>query len=401
MTAFGLKVPGVLLLFSHFEEKSQPAMPKLYLLIAIPFFVLTARSQETLTGSLPYDGISRDYRLYVPAGYTGQEEVPLVFNLHGFGSNAFEQQVYAAMGAVADTANFLICYPNGVGNAWNVGWSFGSTADDVGFLSALLDELLANYAVDSTRVYACGMSNGGFMSYVLACELNDRIAAVASVTGSMAPNYAPACQPGRPVPVMQIHGTADGTVPYDGEPLINIAIDSLLAFWAGNNGCSGPPDTTDVPDIAPNDGCTAQRIDYNNCTDPGALVFFRVQDGGHTWPGSPIPIGVTNQDFDASTEIWRFFRQYGLGPTTSLATIAQMPGVRLFPNPAQDRVQLEQSPEQPYSSYRLFSAQGRQVSEGVLAGSRTTLSLPGLPPGLYLLRLEGRAGSCVKRILKR
>ncbi len=376
-------------------------MPKLYAFIFWMCCTFTlVNGQQTVTGAIEFDGFQRDYRLYLPAGYTGDAEVPLVFNLHGFGSNAFEQQFYSAMGAVADTANFLICYPNGLSNAWNVGWDFGSTADDVGFLSALLDELSANYAIDADRVYACGMSNGGFMSYVLACELNDRIAAVASVTGSMAPNYISACQPGRPVPVLQIHGTADNTVPYNGEPLINISIDSLLAFWTANNGCSGPPDTTDVPDVAPDDGCTAQRLDYANCSPNGAVAFYRIADGGHTWPGSPIPIGVTNQDFDASTEIWRFFRSFSLDRTTSLPRIAQPTEVRLFPNPAGGRVYIEQPEEVPFSRYVLFSAHGQRITEGRLADRRTALSLSGLSAGLYLLRLEGKGEFCVKRILK-
>jgi len=376
-------------------------MPKLYAFIFWMCCTFTlVNGQQTLTGAIEFDGFQRDYRLYLPAGYTGDAEVPLVFNLHGFGSSAFEQQFYSAMGAVADTANFLICYPNGLSNAWNVGWNFGSTADDVGFISALLDELSANYAIDADRVYACGMSNGGFMSYVLACELNDRIAAVASVTGSMAPNYVPTCQPGRPVPVLQIHGTADNTVPYNGEPLINISIDSLLAFWTGNNGCSGPPDTTDVPDVAPDDGCTAQRLDYANCSPNGAVAFYRIADGGHTWPGAAIPIGVTNQDFDASTEIWRFFRSFSLDQTTGLPPFVSAPEVQLFPNPTRNQVYVTQPPAHPFSTYVLCSSHGQQIAEGVLADQRTALDLTDLPPGLYLIRLQGEQGFSVKKVLK-
>ncbi len=240
------------------------ALRTLFFLSALSFLT-SALIAQTTTGTLLHDGLQRNYRLHLPTGYSADQEYPLVFNLHGFTSDALQQEFYSGMNAVADTAGFIVCYPNGVNNAWNVGWSFGSTADDVGFIENLIQELAENYGIDTTRVYSCGMSNGGFMSYRLACELNDRIAAIASVTGGMFSGYLPQCEPGRPVPILEIHGTADDVVPYDGTPNVNAPVETTVNFWADNNGCAAMPDGIPLPNTAPNDGSTAERFDYPGC----------------------------------------------------------------------------------------------------------------------------------------
>ena len=136
------------------------------------------------------DGFDREYYLFVPPSYDGSSAVPLVLNLHGSGSSAPEQVAYSKMNLVADTAGFLVAIPEAVDSFWSSGFSFvpPTAPDDVNFLLTMIDEISANYAVDADRVYSTGMSNGGFMSYRLACEATDRFAAIASVTGSMADN---------------------------------------------------------------------------------------------------------------------------------------------------------------------------------------------------------------------
>lgn len=354
------------------------------LIFSITFSSLTA--QETITGTITHDGIERDYRLFIPPAYSEGESLPLVFNFHGFGSNAIEQQLYSAMNLVADTAGFFICYPNGINAAWNVGWEFGSTADDVGFTEALLDDLIATYGIDPNRVYACGMSNGGFMSYRLACELNDRIAAVASVTGSMVPAYLPNCNPGKPVPVLEIHGNADLTVPYDGLDPIAAPVDTVVYFWANNNGCLTGPDTTDVFDLVTLDLSTAERIDFTDCTNDALVSLFKIDNGGHTWPGAPLNIGVTNQDVKASTEIWLFFNQFSLNPAiVNTEEAPAAPDWSVAPNPAQNWLQMEGL--QPPFRLSLYDAQGRLLQqEAAFADNR--MDVQQLPKGIYLLRLE-------------
>ena len=190
----------------------------LLFLLLLQVFVTVA--QQTIEDTIMYDGRMRTFILYVPESYQADVPAPLVLNFHGYTSNNLEQMFYGDFRPIADTAGFLIVHPMGtvdlLGNThWNVGWG-SSTVDDVGFTNALLDTLSAEYNINQDRIYSTGMSNGGFMSYRLACELSNRIAAIASVTGAMTINTPSTCSPEHPMPVMEIHGTADSTVPYNG-----------------------------------------------------------------------------------------------------------------------------------------------------------------------------------------
>jgi len=180
-------------------------------------FVFSSSAQQTINASITHDGIERDYILYVPEIYDGSTAVPLVLNFHGFGSGASQQMFYGDFRDIADTEGFLLVHPEGttlIGNQfWNVGFpGLSSTIDDVGFTEALIDELATLYTIDLDRVYATGMSNGGFMSFLLACQLSEKIAAVASVTGSMTQDTFDDCNAQLPTPVLQIHGTEDDVV---------------------------------------------------------------------------------------------------------------------------------------------------------------------------------------------
>ncbi len=302
-------------------------------------FVSSVRSfaQTTTTANFMHDGELRTYRVYVPASYDGTEPMPLVFNLHGYGSNNIEQENYGDFRPIADTANFIIVHPQGLPdflgtNHWNC---FGtSTVDDVSFLSQLIDTIYSHYNIDGNRIYSTGMSNGGFMSYKLACLLSGRIAAIASVTGSITPTEFEDCITNHPMPVMQIHGTADATVPYAGNALF-MPVEDVVAHWVDFNECNPVPTTTELPDIDATDGCTATHYVYDGGLLGSTVEFFKVTDGEHTWPGSAFETGVTNQDFNASVEIWRFFSQYRLNILTS--TVNEVPSPLNFsivPNPA-------------------------------------------------------------------
>lgn len=146
-----------------------------------------------LFDTLTFDGLERSFLVFVPAGYDGLEPIPLVLNLHGAGSTAAEQVIYSQLNLVSDTAGFLVVIPDAIDNFWNSGFSFipPGSPDDVSFLLGLLDSMSTRYNIDPNRIYSTGMSNGGFMSYRLACEASDRIAAIASVTGSMADKCTP------------------------------------------------------------------------------------------------------------------------------------------------------------------------------------------------------------------
>ncbi|MBN8680954.1 MAG: T9SS type A sorting domain-containing protein [Chitinophagales bacterium] len=322
-------------------------------------------AQNTITGTIQSGGLTREYLLYIPAAYTGNTAVPLVFNLHGYTSNNLEQMFYADFRPIADTANFLIVLPNGTIDAqgnrfWNT-FLGNSNVDDVGFMRDLLNTLQANYNIDANRVYSTGMSNGGFMSYSLACELNDRITAIASVTGSMIESKLNACNPARPVPVMQIHGTADNTVPYNGSPVATfVSIPVLVNTWAGFNNCNPTPDITQVPNTSTTDGCTAEHHVYTGGDLGSTVEFYKVNGGAHTWPGSAFNIGVTNQDFSASKEIWRFFRQYQLNQLSDTHTPESFAASwTVFPNPMQDYFVLQSTDQRPVKRIQVFDAMGK------------------------------------------
>jgi polyhydroxybutyrate depolymerase len=360
----------------------------------LPFLLLNA--QETITGSFVFDGQERDYRLRIPPeSFSGER--PLVFNLHGFGSNAFQQEAYAQMNPVADTAGFFVCYPNGVDNAWNVGWAFGSTADDVGFIGALIDTIAANYDIDSERVYACGMSNGGFMSYRLACEFNDRIAAVASVTGSMVPAYIDDCTPGRSVPVLEIHGTADATVPYEGQAFLAVSIEELLDFWYLNNECDGDQVVEELPNTDDTDGSTVTQIQSTGCMERGEVLHYRINGGGHTWPGAPINIGVTNQDINGSAEIWRFFNRYTLSGVSAVSPVRALP-LELFPNPATANVHI--SLPAKGGELFLYSVSGEQLLHKALNQRMAQLDMSVYPPGIYCIMIRQHGVTRIGKLIR-
>ncbi len=377
-------------------------MKKIYT-IFIFFLITNFLSAQTITGGFTWDNVERSYRLFIPSDYTPGESLPLVLNFHGFTSFAEQQEGYSAMNLVADTAKFFVVYPEGVDNAWNVGWAFGSNEDDVGFTNALIDSLHAEYGINLDRVYSCGMSNGGFFSYKLACELNDRIAKIASVTGSMVASEANNCIPANPIPVMQIHGTADNVVNYNGSPGVSIPIEELLENWIELNGCTPVSDTIFVEDISTTDFSTAQLIQYRDCDDNVMIAFYKIIGGQHTWPGAPIAVGITNYDINASVEIWNFFNdQYPLDMTVSSnEPVISKQKITVFPNPFQDNFTLNSSVEN-IKSIRVLNALGRTIySNNNLNSKAFQINNIDWPKGMYFVQTKTEYTTRTIRILSK
>ncbi len=351
-----------------------------------------APAQTTVIDSIQSSGLWRAYRLYLPANYNANTaQRPLLLNLHGLGSSALEQEAYGDFRPIADTAGFLVVHPDGTQFSgvryWNAGVIAGG-ANDVIFLSALIDTLSARYRVNAQRVYSTGMSNGGYMSYYLASYLPQKIAAIASVTGAITPANFPPPAPTHQMPVMQIHGTADATVPYNGGTN-NIPIDTLVKHWVAFNGCNPTPQVTAIPNTSTTDGSTAERFLYTGGAAGSTVEFFKVTGGGHTWPGSAFTIGVTNQDFSASREIWRFLRQYNIaGLATSVRSAALHPALHLraVPNPAHTLLRIDGA--EPNGLFEVVDIAGRSMR----TGSGNSLSLDGLATGAYTLRYLAPGG---------
>lgn len=345
-------------------------------------FVSTA--QTTIIDSFVHDGIYRNYRLYVPASYTGSTAVPLVLNLHGYTSNAVQQEFYGDFRPIADTANFLVVHPNGTGPAGGQYWNAYSTSgpDDIGFLEALIDTISANYNVNANRVYTCGMSNGGIMSYYMAENLNYKFAAMGSVTGSMTNFGLSTCFPPDYIPVIEIHGTADGTVPYNGDGTF-APIDSIIDFWADFNNCNPSAVVTPYTNTSTSDGCTATEYAYVGGTGGSEVVLVKVTGGGHTWPGAPVTIGVTNQDFDASVRLWQFFMKFDKSQFNGVAENNSLKKTMIFPNPAGTYVNV--SGIRPGESVMVFDAQGKIIFSQTAVETQLRVETGNWKKGLYIL----------------
>lgn len=350
-------------------------------------------AQQTIDGTIMHGGLVREYILYVPASYNPDAAAPLVLNFHGYTSNNFEQMFYGDFRPIADTAGFIVVHPLGtvdlLGNPhWNVGWGT-STVDDVGFTAALIDTLSAAYNINQERVYSTGMSNGGFMSYQLACKLSNRIAAIASVTGTMTIGTPGTCSPSHLTPIMEIHGTSDGTVPYNGNILFE-SIPSVLSYWAAFNHCDATPIITDEDDIDPNDGSTVEHHLYDNGDNGIALEHYKVINGGHTWPGTAFSGPGTNQDINASKEIWRFFSTYdihGKINTTSSSPALSALQLKVFPNPARSFLTIDQQ-DGFTETYLIYNLYGQLVQSGLISNAREQVDISSLPSGMYVLTID-------------
>jgi polyhydroxybutyrate depolymerase len=356
--------------------------------MSITFCTIALRAQLIEEVTMMHDGLERTYIIYVPAIYDETSAVPLVINMHGLGSNANEQMIYGNFTSIADTANFIVVHPNGTEDGqgqtfWN---SFSSVGvDDVGFLSALIDDVSSQYNIDENCVYSTGMSNGGFMSYYLACNLSDRIAAIASVTGSMVIGLPESCNAQHPTPIMEIHGTSDGVVPYNGS-IISEPIDDVVDFWVSYNNCNPTAEFSEVPDIVTSDDCTAEHYVYSDGDMGSTVELYKVIGGDHSWPGAIININVTNMDFSASKEIWRFFRKYKLDMLTSVSEVVNPEKMfSIYPNPGNGNYTLSINTGTSYD-LQCYDSTGRLIQSSYGNVSSVEFSLP--EPGLYIVSLS-------------
>lgn len=365
----------------------------LFLIFILTLF--TIKAQTTVVDSIFVGGQYRNYRLYVPAIYTGATARPLIINLHGYTSNAQQQQLYSNFMPIADTANFLMVYPNGTFSSgqrfWNAGIS-GALVNDIAFLNALIDSLDLTYNINLNRVYSTGMSNGGYMSHTLACELSNRITAIASVTGSIfTTQYGSNCHPTRPIPVMQIHGTSDPTVPYIGSST-SMPIDTVVKYWVKKNNCNTTATFSNVPNTNTADGCNAEHYLYSGGTNGSTVEFFKIIGGLHTWPGFPFGGVGTNLDMNASKEIWRFFSKYTLSNLTTVNENESLTqSLMVYPNPATSVLSFNID---NIESVIIADVLGKVVlSETVQANS---ISVNNLKSGIYFLSVKTQSGAVAK-----
>lgn len=337
----------------RYRVDEQPVGASVLLTVMLLLCVSNAFGQEqTLQRSVTHDGATQTYTLFVPSTYSPGTESPLVLSLHGQGGTGDLQMVTSGMSSVAEEHGFLVAYPTA---AVNGDWSI-SADHSISFVDSLLEDIEADFTVDSSRIYSTGFSQGGIMSYLLAVTRPNTFAAIASVSGTrpilpdgLFPASIPRVAP-RPFPLMHVHGTADAVVPLsggnsvltlpDGTPIPFPNTEDLLGEWALANGCDSTTAGTDLPNVSMIDDSTVTRLSFTSCdlypTATGddltaSVEFLKVNNGAHSWPvledlrevnlgavedvvgvgarAASIPL---NSDFSASEEIWSFFDQHAL-----------------------------------------------------------------------------------------
>lgn len=374
---------------------------KLKTIFIFLFFIIchTSFSQITIEGTLEYDGKTRTYRLYVPASYSVENPVPLILGLHGTSSSGAKFQQYRGFDNIADTANFIAVYPDGTKmlgiSFWNYGNVLGSTVDDIGFLEALVDKISQDYSINQNRVYCAGMSNGSFMAYYLACN-SLKFAAIAGVTGSMSTNTYNNCASANAIPVLQIHGTADNTNPYVGNSTMK-GIDEVVQFWVEKNQCNTTPEIMVVPNTNTADGATASRYLYENGINGNTVELFKINGGGHSWPGKPMPNSSEPicMDFDATQEIWRFFNRF----ERTLSLPNEETKAEVWPNPAQNEVFFK------FKNHTIIEAEIIDLNGKRMLFKKAdfldSLNVTSLDNGMYILRLKTKKEIGFKKLIIR
>ena len=253
--------------------------------------------------SINHEGVNRNYYVSYPANST--ESTPLIINMHGYGGTAQDQQSYSQMDQFAHAQNIAVVYPQGLNYSWNVFTYWDSNPyDDVGFISIMIDAIAQDFDIDLNKIYACGMSNGGYMSYRLACDLSDKITAFGSVTGNFMINSSlNDCQDqNRDIPIIHLHGTSDAVVNYY-PPSFDYALTAgeSIAFWSEYNSLTD--------EMVNSINSNVEVYTYYNESNLTKFVHYKVYGGGHEWFGSPWAI---NWGFNTSEVLVDFFLQYQL-----------------------------------------------------------------------------------------
>jgi polyhydroxybutyrate depolymerase len=262
---------------------------------------VNARASSLPSGDFPdgvtVGGLQRTYLVHVPAGLA--QPNGLVINLHGAGMTAGQQAAMTNYNAVADQHGFVVAYPDGIDLSWADGRGASvpdrQGVDDVGFLVALVDRLTQDFGIDRGRVFATGMSAGAFMASRLACERADVVAAIAPIAGTLGSAFP--CAPSQPISVLEIHGTADQVVPFNGGPMLGrggasdiVAAPAMAQKWRELNGCPAVVEDSPAPAV--------HRFTSSGCAGGTEVAFVQVDGGGHTW-------------LDASPASGQFFATHG------------------------------------------------------------------------------------------
>ncbi|MGH8148001.1 MAG: alpha/beta hydrolase family esterase [Rhodanobacteraceae bacterium] len=262
-------------------------------LVALAFVATSRASAQDLSQSATIGGRSRQWLVHLPSSYRLGKPVPLVVAFHGDGSSAVNMARLTRLDAVANKLGFVVAYAQGVDRSWAAGVNSPADrdgVDDVTFAGALLDHLEREYSINSSRVVFTGFSNGAHLVQWLGCRMAAQLYAIVPVSGTLAPSLQSKCHPSRPLTVVAFHGTADPIDPYagghihipGGGTVLPVAV--TMADWARWDGCARKSQTNKGATIG---GIRLNRIDWADCRDDVHVTLYRIEGGGHTWPGGP------------------------------------------------------------------------------------------------------------------
>jgi polyhydroxybutyrate depolymerase len=367
-------------------------------ILATTALITSGYSQTFISQTIQHDGLTREYSIYVPASYDGTTNFPLLFNLHGGGGTNSAWQVTSDMIPIADTADFILVYPQARPdpsdeNSFNWIPKIPGTFDDVPFFSSLIDTIASNYQIDQNRIYACGYSLGGDMTFELGCKLNNRIAAIAPVARTMQANPNSFCSPVHPTGVLTILGTDDLVSPYNGivfggiEYYISAA--ATHSYWATHNNCVT---TATMNTVSP----SVERYTWSTTSGCAYVEELKVIGGGHDWPGS-----FGNMTIDANTEIWQFVSRYDINGLIGCTTTSiyenngQTDNYKAFPNPFNHELTIELKSAQS-NDFSIYNVIGELVTSGKLNSQVNTIDLSSLAPNVYILNIENQSIRLIK-----
>ncbi len=362
------------------------------------FSVFTVNAQYSIFN---YNGIDREYIYYEPSVLNSN--APLIFVMHGYTDDASTIESYSGFNAIADTAGFSVCYPRGtndfLGNRFfNVGYDFHlgiETVDDQGFLEALAVYLQTTHGLDPNRIYATGLSNGGDMCYKIACQGTGVFKAIAPVAGMILQDIKDNCTNNIPIPIMEIHGTADNVTFYDGD--INNtggwgaypAIDEMIEFFANKNSYTYLQ-SENLPNIDINDGSTVTSFKYSNPSNCNDVLLYKINGGGHDWPGS-----FGNMDINSSLEIWKFYESTYCNVLSTIKNTSKL--FEFSPNPFNEILNLKISEK---SIIELFNNDGRIIKKIICSEQSISLDLSELQSGIYFLSCKTNKQRYIRKLIK-
>jgi polyhydroxybutyrate depolymerase len=363
--------------------------------------------------------------VYIPSVYDSSESIPLVLNFHGFGITAYNHYMYTSdMTSLADTANFLLVYPQGAAGSdgyshWNIAdENSKSDVDDLGFTSAMIDELIQTYNVDTLRIYATGFSNGAAFTYDLACRLSQRIAAIAPVGENMTKVSYDECEATKPTGIISFHGTADESRPYNGIEGYNLSYEQINSFWTILNETETEPTIAEI-NTNTEDGSSVELYTWEKGRNCSTVEHYKIINGGHSWPNPNAESwgkgDDVNRDIDTNVLIWNYVSEYdlyGIIGCEERATVNEYLQQKYnfnlnqnYPNPFNPSTQIQYAlPEATQVTLEVFNSVGQKVMELVngqqSAGYHTaTFHASGLSSGVYFYKLSTSSFINTKKML--